>query len=466
MDHHASASFWLETCGDDLTQRQSLDGSIDADVAILGAGYTGLWTAYYLLKAYPSLKVVIVEREIAGYGGSGRNGAWCSPGLNISLRRLEKLHGHDGARRSYSAVSEAVDEIGRVTADEGLDADWRRGGLVTVARGLHELPALEHELEELRRFELAAGWELLAGHDLDAHIRISGAMGGLFTPDAAALQPAKLARGLARLVELQGAVIVEGTEVIDYRQRDGEGSARAAALVTRRGDVRADTIVLAGEAYLTGLPRLHRALIPVWSQIVLSEPLPAPAWEEVGWGAHELLGSPRLTVVYLSRTADGRILFGGRGAPYRFGSGIRDEYGRHEPTFENLRTLACEWFPVLRDIGFSHAWGGPVGMPRDWHPSITYDARRGVASARGYVGHGVATSNLAGRTLAELISGQASERTTLPLVGHRSRDWEPEPLRWLGVRFAAAALARVDRRAERSGRPHSGRSIGEWLARH
>ena len=204
--------------------------------------------------------------------------------------------------------------------------------------------------------------------------------------------------------------------------------------------MRAETVLLAGEAYLTRLRPLHRALLPVWSLIVLTEPLPDALWEEIGWREHELVGSPRYTVVYLSRTADGRVLFGGRGAPYRFGSPIRDEYDRHDPTHEMLRGLVRDWFPQLRDVRFSHAWGGPVGMPRDWHPTISYDARSGIATARGYVGHGVANSNLAGRTLAELITGQVTERTTLPLVGHRSSE--------LGARAVplAGRPLRADRR--------------------
>lgn len=292
-------------------------------------------------------------------------------------------------------------------------------------------------------------------------------MAGLFTPHAAALQPAQLVRGLARTVERMGATIYEGTTVDEFRTRRADDSPhRGPTLSTPHGTVQADIVVQVGEAYLIRLASLHRSLIPVWSQIVLSEPLPEDAWRDIGWYDHELVSSPRLTVVYLSRTADGRLLFGGRGAPYHYGSVIRDEDGRHEPTFEALRGLAREWFPQLRGIRFSHAWGGPLGMPRDWHPTIDLDRQRGVATARGYVGHGVATSNLAGRTLAELILGQASERTELPLVGHRSRDWEPEPWRWLGVRFAQAALARADRRAERTGKAPSGRSIGERPARH
>jgi glycine/D-amino acid oxidase-like deaminating enzyme len=461
---YATFSYWLESCGDELTPRAPLDGSASADVAILGGGYTGLWTAYYLLRQQPDLRVAVVEGEICGFGASGRNGAWCAPGLNITLHRLGQLHGFEPARRTYQAVFDAIDEIGRVAQAEGLDIDWRRGGELIVARGPHETPVIEAELAELARFGFADRYALLDQAGLADRLRIAGATGALYSPDAAAIQPAKLARGLARLVERLGATIYEQTAVIDYRPRGRDGS--PAALLTAHGELRADTIVLAGEAYLTRLRRLHRSLIPIWSLIVLTEPLPADAWAQIGWQGHELIGSPRYTVVYLSRTADGRLLFGGRGAPYRWGSPIRDEYDRHEPTHEMLRGLAREWFPLLRDFRFSHAWGGPLGMARDWHPTISFDRQRGVAGARGYVGHGVAPSNLAGRTLAELIGGQQTERTELPLVGHRSRWWEPEPLRWLGVRFVQTALGRVDRLAEQSGRPPRGRSLEEWLARH
>ncbi len=464
MRDYGTTSFWLETSGDDLTPRPALDGSLNADVAILGAGYTGLWTAYYLLRADPSLRVVILERDVAGFGASGRNGGWCAPGLNISLTRLASLHGHEPARQVYDAVFDAVDEVGRVAAAEDIDIDWRRGGELIVSRGPHETPSLRDDFRELDEFGFGDRYQLLNADGLADRVHIDAGEGALYSPDAAAIHPGKLARGLARTVERMGATIYEQTEVTDY-QPAGVFSRRP-SLSTLAGEVTADVVVLAGEAYLTRLRRLHRSLIPIWSLIVLSEPLSNAVWQEIGWQEHELIGSPRYTVVYLSRTSDGRILFGGRGAPYRFGSPIRDEYDRHGPTHEMLRTLARDWFPQLRDVQFSHAWGGPLGMPRDWHPRITFDRARGVAMAGGYIGHGVSTANLGGRTLAELITVQQTSRTELPLVGHRARAWEPEPFRWVGVRFLQAALGRVDRLSERSGQPPRGRSLEEWLARH
>lgn len=405
----------------------------------------------------------MVEGEIAGFGASGRNGSWCAPDLNISATRLAGLHGEDAARRTVRATYDAVDEIERVCGAEDLACGFQRGGELYVARGRQGLPAIEASLRENERFGFGDRWRRLGADELRERVRIAGAIGAAYSPHAAVIHPGRLVRNLARLVERLGGRIVEQTPVTDVRPAADD---RPAALVTALGEVRAPVVVLAGEAYLTRLPRLHRSLVPIYSLIVLTEPLSDGQWSQIGWQGRECIASTRLSVDYLARTEDGRVLFGGRGAPYRFGSPIRPAYDRHDPTHEMLRGFVRSWFPVLKDVGFSHAWGGPLGMPRDWHPTIALDRRTGLATARGYVGHGVATANLAGRTLAELIRGERTERTELPLVGHRSRSWEPEPLRWLGVRFVQWALGRVDRRATETGRPPSGRSLGELLARH
>lgn len=461
---YASVSYWLESSGDDLTPRPPLDGSTDADVAILGAGYTGLWTAYYLLARDPSLRVLVVEREIAGFGASGRNGAWCAPDLNISMSRLERQHGFDAAKRVQQATYDAVDEVGRVTAAEGIDAGFHQGGELIVARGPQGAPAIDESFAEYARFGFGDRYSVLDAHGVAEHVRIAGAVRGLYGSSGAVVHPGRLVRGLARTVERLGGRIVEGTAALDARGRTAPGGSGRPTLVTDRGDVRAEVVVLAGEAYLTELRRLHRQLVPLWSLIVLTEPLSDEQWRSIGWQGREIVASTRLSIDYLSRTEDGRILFGGRGAPYRFGSPIRPEYDLHEPTHTQLRSFVREWFPALRDVRFSHAWGGPLGMPRDWHPTFSYDRAAGIASARGYTGHGVSTSNLAGRTLADLIGGIRSPLAELPLVNHRSPDWEPEPLRWLGVRYTQWAMGRLDRAAERSGIAPSGRSLAERLA--
>jgi len=460
---YGAVSYWLETAGDDLTPRPALRGEIDADVAILGAGYTGLWTAYELLRRDPSLRVVLLEREIAGFGASGRNGGWVASGLNASSDRLERAFGSERMAAIEDAVAGAVDAVGVAIGREGIDADYAKGGSLTVARGPEQVPALEAHWAGLERTGRAAGYRRLDATETSERIRIEGALGSVYGSQYAVVHPGKLVRGLARAVERHGGTIYEQTPVTDVEP--GASHLRP-ALRTTNGLVRATVVVLAGEAYLTQLRPLHRALLPLYSLIVLTEPISDGDWAAIGWRAREVLASYRLSVDYLSRTADGRILFGGRGAPYRFGSRIEPAFDRDAPTHALLRRFVETWFPSLRGIGFSHAWGGPLGMPRDWIPTFSFDRAAGIASARGYTGHGVSTANLAGRVLAGLILGEQDELTSLALVNHRSPNWEPEPFRWIGVRFTQESLLRLDARTARTGKPPSGRSLAERIADH
>jgi glycine/D-amino acid oxidase-like deaminating enzyme len=460
---YGATSFWLETCDDDLTPRPSLDGSADADVAILGAGYTGLWTAYELLRREPGLKVTILEREIAGFGASGRNGGWCAAGLQVSPANLERRFGRAAMTALEDAVDSGVDEIGRVCASEGIAADYVKGGSLVVARGTNQLPDLEAHWESLVAAGRADHYERLDAAGAADRVRVEDALGGIFGTQYASIQPAKLVRGLARAVERRGGTIHERTSVVDVAPGAGYGQLRP-ALRTQRGELRADTVVLAGEAYLTELRPWHRTLLPTYSLIVLTEPLSDDEWATIGWRNRECLASYRMSIDYLSRTPDGRILFGGRGAPYRYGSRIEPAFDRDERTHTMLRRFVQAWFPSIAGIGFTHAWGGPLGFPRDWLPTFSHDPRTGIASARGYTGHGVATANLAGRVLADLITGARTSLTELPLVNHRSPNWEPEPFRWLGVRYVQEALLRLDANAERTGTAPSGRSLAERLA--
>ncbi len=460
---YGATSFWLETCGDDLTPRPSLDGSADADIAILGAGFTGLWTAYELLRREPSLKVTVLEREIAGFGASGRNGGWCAAGLQVSSANVERRFGRAAMTALEDAVDSGVDEIGRVCVDEGIDADYVKGGSLVVARGPNQLPELDAHWEALVAADRAGHYQRLDAAATADRVRVEGALGGIFGTQYASIQPAKLVRGLARAVERRGGTIHEQTAVVEVEPGAGNGQLRP-ALRTQRGELRATTVVLAGEAYLTQLRPWHRALLPTYSLIVLTEPLSDEQWATIGWRNRECVASYRMSIDYLTRTPDGRILFGGRGAPYRYGSRIEPAFDRDERTHAMLRRFVADWFPSIAGIGFSHAWGGPLGFPRDWLPTFSYDPGTGIASARGYTGHGVATANLAGRVLADLITGARTELTELPLVNHRSPSWEPEPFRWLGVRFVQESLLRLDARAERTGRPPTGRSLAERLA--
>jgi glycine/D-amino acid oxidase-like deaminating enzyme len=260
-------------------------------------------------------------------------------------------------------------------------------------------------------------------------------------------------RGLARVVESQGATIYEGTSAT---------AVHPGRVVTPAGIVRADVVVRATEGYTADIPSTRRLLAPVWSLIIATEPLPAAMWDEIGWRERETVSDERHLIIYAQRTADGRIVFGGRGAPYRFGSQTSGSAG-HEQTYAGLEAALHELLPQTARARITHRWGGVIGVPRDFMPSVTLDRGTGIGWAGGYVGDGVTCTALAGRTLADLILERDTDRTHLPWVGHRWRRWEPEPLRWLGVRGMTALMASADRAEARTGKPARRAAILERL---
>jgi glycine/D-amino acid oxidase-like deaminating enzyme len=457
---YTTYSYWLASCGEDLTPRPPLDGATQVDVAILGAGFTGLWTAYYLLRRDPSLRVAVLEKDIAGFGASGRNGGWCSAGFPVSLGELERRFGGDVARRLHAAMLATVDEVGAVAEVEGIACDYAKGGVLRLARGAYQLPLLQQAYATYQRLGFGADYQLLSQAETQQRLQIAGVVGALFSPHCATIHPGKLVRGLARVVEQRGGILYEQTAVTGFTPGPQP------VLQTTRGEVRATAVVLAGEAYLSQLKQLARQLIPIYSLIVLTEPLAPEQWQRIGWAGRECVSSSKYVVDYLSKTADGRILFGGRGAPYHFGSRLRDAYDRHAPTHAMLRAATMAWFPGVRHEQFSHAWGGALGVPRDWLPTMSFDRQSGIAMACGYTGQGVATSNLSGRVLADLITNTPSDLTTLPTVGHTLPRWEPEPWRYLGIRYVQHAYFRLDRMARQTGVPPDGSSLAERLSRH
>jgi len=410
-------------------------------VAIVGAGYTGLWTAYYLLGADPSLRVALVEQEIAGFGASGRNGGWCSALFPVSASRLASEHGRDAAVAQYRAMRDSVAEVVRVAAAERIEADAALGGTVVLARTDPQLRRARADVDEAREF--GVDMELLDAESARRRLAATSVAGGTYTPHCAAIHPAKLARGLADAVEARGASIYEQTRA---------SAIEPGVVHTERGTLRADVVVRATEGYTPRLAGQRRAIAPVYSLIIATEPLPQAAWDEIGLAQRETFADYRHLIIYGQRTADGRMVFGGRGAPYHFGSRIDASYDRVPAVFAALQRTLGELFPVLRDAAITHRWGGPLGVARDWHASVGLDRITGLAWAGGYVGDGVSTTNLAGRTLADLILRNDSPLADLPWVGHRSPRWEPEPLRWLGANAGLRAMTWADAAEARNGR--------------
>ena len=442
---YRGVSLWLDTVPGSLAPRPALDRDLEVDVAIVGAGFTGLWTAYYLAKADPGLRIAVFEREIAGFGASGRNGGWCSALFATGHEQVARRGGHQGAVDLQRALIETVDEVGRVAEAEGIDAHFAKGGTITMATSPTQVERLRRHIESVRRFGMGEGdlrW--LDAAEAAAEVKAVGCLGATYTPHCASIQPARLVRGLADAVERLGVAVYERTQVLELGERE---------LRTSGGRVGAEVVVRATEGYTPTLPGHRRVYLPIYSLMIATEPLPAAFWDEVGWRRRQTVADGRHVIVYAQRTADDRIAFGGRGAPYHWGSRIEPGYDRKPSVFAALRHSLTELFPAAAGAEITHQWGGPLGAPRDWFSAVGYDQGSGLAWAGGYVGDGVGTSNLAGRTLADLITGGDSGLTRLPWVGHRSRNWELEPLRWLGVNTAFHLAAGSDRYEERTGRP-------------
>jgi glycine/D-amino acid oxidase-like deaminating enzyme len=444
MSEPGAASLWNATLpADARVARPALGGDVDADIAIVGAGYTGLWTAYSLKRADPTLRIVVCERETVGFGASGRNGGWCSALFAGSRRQTAREHGRAAVVEMQRAMFATLDEIERVIDAEGIDCDWARGGTIQVATIAAHRERLHKELEDHRAWGFGADdYRELSESESREMIGCRPNLGGLFTPHCAAIHPAKLAHGLGRAVERAGVTIYENTTV---------ESIEPGRLRTNRGDVRAEIVVRATEAFSPDLPGLRRTVAPIFSLMIATEPLSDAFWAGAALATRPTFADFRHMIIYGQRTADGRFAFGGRGTPYHFGSRVRAQFDTDPRVFSKLHATLRGLFPELGDAAITHQWGGAVAVPRDWYPSVGFDRTTGIAWAGGYVGDGVSTTNLAGRTIADLMTGRDTELVHLPWVGHHSPRWEVEPLRWLGVNVSRKLVESIDR-AEAVGR--------------
>lgn len=442
---NGGVSFWYSALGTPAP-RPALDGPLDVDVAIVGGGYTGLWAAYYLKAAEPSLRVAVLEQRFCGYGASGRNGGWLYNGF-AGRGAFARKYGKPAAQAMQRAMNEAVDEVIQVCDTEGIDADVVKGGVLEVARTPAQLKRLDAFVAAERSYGLTEVVRLDAEQAV-AQLAVDGTLGASWTPHGARIQPAKLVLGLAEVVARMGVQIYEQTPVSEILPAAGTGRARA---VTAHGTVTAHQVLRCTEGFTANLPGEQRSWLPMNSSMIVTAPLPASFWASVGWEGHATLGDFAHAYMYAQRTADDRIALGGRGVPYRFGSRTDNDGSTAQRTVDELYAILTRFFPAARGIGVDHAWSGVLGVPRDWCCTVALDRASGLGWAGGYVGSGVTTTNLAGRTLRDLVLERDTELTVLPWVGHKVRRWEPEPLRWLGVHGMYAAYHWADRQ-ERDGR--------------
>jgi glycine/D-amino acid oxidase-like deaminating enzyme len=427
-----SQSLWWSSLEHPVTPRPALQHHLDVDVAIVGGGFTGLWTARELLRRDRSLRVAVLEKEVCGFGASGRNGGWASGLFPLSNASVIRRYGRESFDHQRHVLQGAVTELGSSARSDGIDARFVHGGTMTFARSEIQRARLHEEVSSAR--EVGIGPTDLAWideADLAVHGRVAGARGALYSPHCARIDPARLVRGLADVDEKLGAMIFENSTVT--RIIPGRGD-RQAEVVTVGANVHANFVVRATEGFTPNLPRQRRTVVPLYSLMIATEPLSSDFWSEVGFAHYETFADDRHLIIYGQRTNDGRIAFGGRGAPYHFGSSVEPRFDTNDKVFSKLEATLRELFPTM-DGSITHAWGGPLAMPRDHSPFVRVDFDTGLASAGGYTGDGVVLSHVAATALADLITRPDAESafTRLPFVQRVGKRWEFEPLRWIGI---------------------------------
>ena len=443
MTRYSQLSLWLDQVAHELVPRpplQGVDRQKNWDVVIVGAGFTGLWAALGITENSPNTSVLVLEKDIAGFGASGRNGGWASALFPTETHELIARHGREATVALREAMHDAVDQVGSWASRLGIDAEYVKAGSTTLARSEIEYARAREHVEHTH----ALGIDHLEWREATQTLKSPGVRGATWTPDCARIHPAKLIRGLARALEERGVVIRESSEVT---------ALFPGKVDTIHGSVRANTIIEATEAYRSRLPGSRRITLPLYSLMIATEPLSDTTWEAIGLAPGETFADYRRLIIYGQRTADNRFAFGGRGAPYHFGSRIAPRFDRNEHVFTRLAATLKDLFPQIGSAQVTHRWGGPLGIPRDWHARVHFDERTRIGRAGGYVGDGVSLSQLAGFTLADLVTDSKTPRTSLPLVASHWPKWEPEPLRYLGATAGIWGTALADGIEARTGRP-------------
>ena len=438
-------SYWLDEAlaADPGTPCPPLTGTLEADVCIVGGGFAGLWTAYELTEREPSLRVVLLEAAVCGAGGSGANGGFFSSSWMFA-GQLCRRFGDDAGLRWATALGDQVADLGRWCERHRAEVEFHHEGILYGQAGDWQTGPDHAALALLERRDLA---ERLRAVDAAEARRVADSprlTGGVFTPDLATVQPARLARELRRVVLERGVRVCEGSAMVALRP------GAPATVETAGGAVRAAQVVLAHGAWAVGRPEFARAFAVGVDYMVVTEPIPERL-AEIGWSSQAGLADRRQMLFYLRRTADDRIAIGGGGMAMVYGAGIA---GRALAS-QRLARLAAHgllWlFPQLEGVRFEHAWSGPMDMTRSALPFFTTLPGGAVHAGLGFSGHGLTSTKVGGKILASLVLGADDEWVRLPVVGP-PEPLPPEPLRWPMVRTAEWAYEAGDRAAERGRR--------------
>ncbi len=406
----------------------------------MGAGYTGLWTAWYLKKHQPDLNIAIVEAEIAGFGASGRNGGWCSPYVSELESQIGKPETQSAAISLQRLMFDTVKEVGRVCSAAGIDCHYANEGHVEVAVLPAQLKRIHEHVDFMHENGFVDDYQWLNSSEVTEKVKAASALGGFFMPHCAAIHPARLARGLAEALEQRGVRIYEQSAATDFDH---------SSVTTKAGHVRAETVILAAEGYSGSLPGLARKLMPFHSTMIATEPLTNDEIESTGLNGRFTWNNGKHMVIYGQLTADNRIAFGHRGK-YLYNGAIQEHFSLKDPVFNLIREELFRFFPSLRGKHITHAWGGVMGVSRTLKPAVCFDTNTRFGWAGGFFGDGVGATNLAGRTMADLVLSRDTERSHALWVNPErekalsARLWEPEPIRWVGVQTRAKLMDWTD----------------------
>ena len=431
----ATRSYWLGL--DSYEPDAPFEGEMRADVVIVGGGFSGLWTAYHLLKDDPGMTVVVIEGSAVGYGASGRNGGFAMTLMNRGLKELIAAVGAEPAKALHLAAEEAVDSIGRVCEAEAIDADLQPNGLLTISNSPLQDAIMRDEFEAAQRLGLG-GFEFLEKDEIQSSVHSETFRCALREASCTLLNPARLVRGLKRAVIRAGGRVFEQTPMERLEQTNG-----GVRVVTEKGVIEAQRALLAANAYSSRIPSLERYVLPFYSYILLSEPLSDEQWSRVGWAGREGLEDRRTFLHYMRPTIDGRMMWAGRDAPYR-PNGPDPKYDRDERVFKRLEETFAWTFPQLDDVKFEYRWGGPIGVTGSFMPSAGWLEEGRVAYAFGFAGHGVAITNMVAMAMRDVILERDTDRTKLAIIGKKPINLGPRLLRDPIVRASSALSLRQD----------------------
>jgi glycine/D-amino acid oxidase-like deaminating enzyme len=430
-------SFWMSRRHYEPAPR--LDGDQTTDVTIIGAGFTGLWTAIHLKEADPAMDVIVVERDIAGYGASGRNGGFAMTMVGRNVHDLVRKVGVTRARATHLAMRQTLRDIESFCAAEGIDADITHPGVLTVSNGPEQDLRIRQDLAAAERLGLD-GFRPLSRRECQDLVRSERLRMGHFEGDSLLVDPAALAWGLRRAAERRGVRIFEHTPVAGLAEARGGGP----QLRTPFGTVRADRVLIATNAYAHAIPALRRFIFTIYAYIIVTEPLTGEQWQRVGWERRMGIEDKRIYPHFHRPTPDGRILWGGRDAPF---SAEGPNPGReNDPRIFRRLEETFRWtFPQLHDVAIDRGWAGPVCGTINCFASAGFLGRsQRLAYALGYAGHGVGPSHLVGRIVRDLLLGSGSDLLDLPMVSKRPVPLPPGPLRGGMLGLAERVLQRAD----------------------